>query len=466
MSPTGPGGIQAPVHQEQLRNLPAIHQLVEHVELTEAVQDFGRDAVVSACRFAIKRARTVILSGEGSAPPEALVAEARRFLQQRQTLYRRALNATGVILHTNLGRAPIPEAAWEAMRQAADYCDLEMDLDSGKRASRQRGIVDPIAQLTGAEAGLIVNNNAAAVLLATAALAGSRPTAISRGHLVEIGGSFRLSTILEASGSPVMEVGSTNRTHLADYAEALDKGAGLILLVHKSNFTMSGFVTEPRPEEVIALAHERSVPVVLDLGSGNFTETTDYGLPEESTVPQAIAQGFDAVCFSGDKLMGGPQAGLIAGGAATCQQLSRHPLARALRCDKVQLAGVVATINLYLRQESLRQVPIWSMIHASPEALKERAEAWQQSVGQGEVVEAEGAVGGGSLPDASLSGYALRLSPPSPQALQRQLRQASPPVVGHIVNDHVLLHPRTVHPRDDAALVDVLQKALHATSAS
>ena len=446
------------MRREQLRNLPAIHQLVENDRLAGAIQTFGRDAVVAASRASIETARTRILAGTADGEDQSVLTDVLQILHHRPTLYQRVLNATGVILHTNLGRAPIPEAAWEAMRQAQEYCDLETDLDSGKRASRQRDIEAPISELTGAESGLIVNNNAAAVLLAVAGLAGDRPTAISRGHLVEIGGSFRLPDILEVSGSPMLEVGSTNRTHLKDYAKALERGAGLILVVHKSNFNMSGFVAEPSDEELIALAHAHNVPIILDLGSGNFTDTTPFNLPDEVTVPKAMAKGFDAVCFSGDKLLGGPQAGIIAGTHSVCQKLREHP--RALRADKLQLAGVLATLDLYLRGESMLQVPIWTMLQTPLLKLENRALNWMEQIGHGRVVSATEAIGGGSLPDAMLPGVALRIPTGSPQALLKKLRDGPVPVVGHIVEDHILLHPRTVHPKDDPALIATVTAAL------
>ncbi len=450
--------------QQKLRALPSIHQLVDHPNLSSTIALFGREAVVEACRNRIDATRASILDDGPSASAEELVKQAINLLQNRPTLYQKVLNATGVVLHTNLGRAPLAEAAWTAMQAAAGYCDLEMELETGKRASRLRGVQAPIAQLTGAECGLVVNNNAAAVLLSIAGLAGSTPTAISRGHLVEIGGSFRLPTILEASGSPMMEVGSTNRTHLQDYEEAIHQGVGLILLVHKSNFTMSGFVTEPDEEAVIELAHSHGVPVILDLGSGNFTDTLQYGLPHETTVSKAIAKGFDAVCFSGDKLLGGPQAGIIASTHAVYEKLKKHPLARALRCDKTQLAGTIATIELYLRRESQDQIPIWSMIKTSEDDIRTRAHIWQKSVGAGHVVKAMGAIGGGSLPDAQIPGYALALEVPKPEQVLLAMRQASKPLVGHIVNDKVLLHPRTIDPADDADVIDTIKEVLNGIS--
>ncbi|MBI5508087.1 MAG: L-seryl-tRNA(Sec) selenium transferase [Deltaproteobacteria bacterium] len=444
------------------RKLPAVQKLAEDPDLAPHVARYGREAVVKAAAAVIDRARVALKAG---APPPLyadLVAGVQHTLERRPALYQQVINATGVILHTNLGRAPLPAAAWDAMRAAGDACDLELDLATGKRASRLRGVAAPLVAVTGAEAGFTVNNNAAAVLLGLAALAGRKPTAISRGHLVEIGGGFRLPTIMEASGSPLLEIGTTNRTHLADYRQAIEAGAALILLVHRSNFVMSGYVTEPQPAEVIGLAHEHHVPVMLDLGSGALFDTVPFGLPRELTVTQAVLAGFDVVCFSGDKLVGGPQAGHIVGRRAAVERLRKHPLARAVRCDKLQLAAAVATLDLYARGEAVRQVPIWRMLETPTEALVARAESWAAAVGQGEVVTAFDAVGGGSLPEGQIAGCALALTTDDPDALLASLRRLRPPIIGHIDDDRVLLHPRTVLTEDDPRVVAGLVAALAA----
>jgi L-seryl-tRNA(Ser) seleniumtransferase len=266
---------------------------------------------------------------------------------------------------------------------------------------------------------------------------------------------------MAASGSPLFEIGTTNRTHLADYAAAIEGGAGLILSVHRSNFVMTGYVSEPPPEEVIALARAHGVPVMLDLGSGALADTSGGGLPEELTVEHAVHMGFDVICFSGDKLLGGPQAGCLVGRQKAISALRAHPLARALRCDKLQLAGVVATLELYRRGEAERQVPIWRLLATDPQDIRARAEAWQKRIGAGEVVRADDAVGGGSLPEGRLAGFALALTSDHPDELLARLRAGSPPVVAHIHNDRVLLHPRTVLPDEDGLLTGCVLAALH-----
>jgi L-seryl-tRNA(Ser) seleniumtransferase len=447
---------------DALRQLPPVHALVSELEASGEVASFGREAVTRAAREALAQARQAVLRGEAAPARDTLAGEARRLLATRPTLYRPALNATGVILHTNLGRAPLSDVVFAAMAAARGYCDLELDLASGKRASRHRNLDDTLTAVTGAEAVLVVNNNAAAVLLAITGLAAGKPTAISRGHLVEIGGGFRLPTIIAASGSPLCEVGTTNRTTLADYAAALDAGAAVLLLVHRSNFVMTGFVGEPAPEELVALGRERGVPVVLDLGSGALLDTAATGLPAEVTIQRAVALGFDLVCFSGDKLLGGPQAGVLAGRRDTVAHLSKHPLARALRCDKTTLAGVAATFELYRRGEAERELPVWRSLRASLPDLRARAEAWQAALGVGEVIEADDAVGGGSMPEGVLRGVALALATDGPDALLARLRAQDPPIVGHIVDDRVLLHPRTVPVGDEPALLASVRAALSA----
>jgi L-seryl-tRNA(Ser) seleniumtransferase len=445
---------------EGLQKLPPVHTVVSALEGSGEVARFGREAVTRATREALARARQAVLEGETAPTRDAIAADVRRLLATRPILYRPTLNATGVILHTNLGRAPLADPVFAAMAAARGYCDLELDLGSGKRASRHRNVDETLGAVTGAEATLVVNNNAAAVLLAITGLAAGRPTAISRGHLVEIGGGFRLPTIIAASGSPLCEVGTTNRTTLADYAEALDAGAAVLLLVHRSNFVMTGFVGEPAPEEVVALGRARGVPVVLDLGSGALLETGTSGLPTEVTVQRAVALGFDVVCFSGDKLLGGPQAGILAGRRDPVERLSRHPLARALRCDKTTLAGVAATFDLYRRGEAERELPVWRSLRVSLDELRARAGSWCTALAAGEVVAADDAVGGGSLPEGVLRGVALALATDDADALLARLRAQDPPVIGHIVDGRVLLHPRTIAVGDDHSLLASVRAAL------
>jgi L-seryl-tRNA(Ser) seleniumtransferase len=361
------------------------------------------------------------------------------------------INATGVIIHTNLGRAALGAAAIRAMESvAAGYSNLEYDLKAGERGSRDVHAEGLLARLTGAEAALVVNNNAGAVLLVLSALAQDREVIISRGQLVEIGGGFRIPDVLRQSGARLREVGTTNRTHITDFRAAIGHETALLLRVHSSNFKQIGFTAEVSLEEMVVLGREAGLPVVDDLGSGTLLDTSAYGLASEPMVQQSVAAGADLVTFSGDKLLGGPQAGIVVGRGEVIVQLRQHPLMRALRVDKSTLAGLQATLLHYLRGEAEREVPVWRMISAAPEALALRARKWRSHLQQRgiscEVVAAHSTVGGGSLPGEELPTRALAVSCARPDALAGALRKGDPPVVGRIVANRLLLDPRTVMP--------------------
>ncbi len=451
-------------HESALRSLPAVGQLSEHSDLSSLQTQYGQPALVAAARKVIDQARKEILSNQSAPDIDGLVLQVKQILTTPPRPFQKVINATGVLLHTNLGRSPISDAAWNAMEQARDYCDLEFDLDTGKRGSRMRGVSAPLAELTGAEAGMVVNNCAAALLLMVTGLAGNKSTAISRGQIVEIGGGFRLPKMMEASGSKLMEIGTTNRTHLYDYEEAIDNGAGLLLSLHRSNFKVEGFVTEPKPEEVIELARKHGLPVVMDLGSGCMVDTTRYGLPSETTVQSMVKLGFDVVAFSGDKLLGGPQAGFLVGKKETIEKLQKHPLARALRCDKMQLAAAIATLELYIRGEAEQSVPLLRSMNQTQAQLRDRCVKWQSQFGQGEIIETPDAAGGGTLPGGELPGIALALCVAKPDRFLAQMRACEPPIIGHIVEDRVLIHPRSVHPDDDALLSTHIHRLLTANT--
>ena len=374
------------------------------------------------------------------------------------------INATGVIIHTNLGRAPLSRDARRAMDAVAlGYSNLEYDLEAGERGSRYVHAEALLSRLTGAEAGLVVNNNAGAVFLALSALARGREVVISRGQLVEIGGGFRIPDVLRQSGARLVEVGTTNRTHLRDFQEAIGPETALLLRVHSSNFKQIGFTATVPLAEMVALAHAAGVPVLDDLGSGSLLDTTRYGLAPEPMVQQSVAAGADLVTFSGDKLLGGPQAGLIVGRADLVAQLRHHPLARALRVDKSTLAALQATLLHYARGEAEREVPVWRMISMPLDALAERAADLAATLrGRGvpaTVVPAHSTVGGGSLPGEVLPTHAVALAPRSPNAFAAALRAGQPPVIARVVDDQVLLDPRTVTPEADEILVRAVVEA-------
>jgi L-seryl-tRNA(Ser) seleniumtransferase len=456
------------------RNLPAVETLIQVLQQGMDSDNLPRALLADSAREEIDAARRIIGAG-GSAPPvEDLVAGAwRRVRALAAPSLRPVINATGVIIQTNLGRAPLSEAALRAMREVgAGYSNLEYDLEAGERGSRSAHLTALLCRLTGAEAALAVNNNAAAIVLALSALAAGREVVISRGQAVEIGGGFRIPDVLRQSGATLAEVGTTNRTYARDYAAAINERTALLMRVHTSNFRLTGFVYETPLVELAALARERGITTLDDLGSGTLLPTTPYGLAPEPTVQESIAAGADLVTFSGDKLLGGPQAGVIVGRAPLIAALRGHPLARALRVDKTTLAGLEATLLAYLRGRATEEIPVWRMIAAVPEALRARADRLAAAIRLDEgrmtdderctvtVIGCESAIGGGSLPGETLPSYAVALSGAQPDALARALRHGTPPVVGRIVEDRLLLDVRTVLDEQEDTLVGVVRDVI------
>lgn len=446
-----------------LSNLPSVEQLLQTPHVADLVTRYGRPLTLNALRLALNETRAAVRGGAAALPGrDQLTARAEALLAEwtRPSL-QPVINATGVILHTNLGRAPLSRAAAEAMTSAAlGYSTLEFDLATGKRGARTIHAEALLQKLTGAESALVVNNNAGAVLLVLSALAKGKRVVISRSQLVEIGGSFRVPDVMKQSGAKLAEVGATNKVHLRDYKEALAEGAAMVLRAHRSNFKIVGFTEEPELEEIVHLAHEFNVPFVDDLGSGALLDTAKYGLAHEPTVPESLAAGADIVCFSGDKLLGGPQAGIIVGRADLLAKIKKHPLARAVRADKLCLAALNATLLHYLKDEATRAIPVWQMISMTARQARVRAEAWRESLGQGEVIPSESTVGGGSLPDESLPTFALSLSVKNPDAFLKRLRASTPPIIARTEADNLLFDPRTVLPEQDRSLVSVLYSLL------
>lgn len=444
------------------RALPSIDSLLIAPQGAALAAEHGRSALVAALRAVLADARARLAAGEDlPLDQDALFDVARRQLQPvaRPTL-RPVINATGVIIHTNLGRAPLSRAALDAMQTvAAGYNTLEYDLDSGQRGSRTVHAETLVCDLTGAEAALVVNNNAAALVLLLSALALGREVVISRGQLVEIGGGFRVPDVMTQSGARLVEVGTTNRTRAADYAAAVGEQTALLLRAHASNFKQIGFVEEASLGDMAAVAHERGLLLVDDLGSGALLDTAAYGLDHEPTVQESLAAGCDLVCFSGDKLLGGPQAGLIVGRRALMDRLKCHPLARALRVDKLTLAALHATLLAYRRGRAVEEIPVWTMIARRYDDLRATAERWA-ALTNGAVIDGESTVGGGSLPGATLPTALLALTVPQPDAYLTRLRDAPTPVIARIAADRVLVDPRTVFPEQEAALIETLRAAL------
>jgi L-seryl-tRNA(Ser) seleniumtransferase len=457
---------------------------VEHTASAQATRDIVR-AVLAEARASIHAGHPAPTHTE-----LAHLARVRLRTIERPAL-RPVINATGIILNTNLGRAPLSAAASAAMLAiGASYSNLEYDLAEGERGSRQAHVHDLLTQLTGAEDALVVNNNAAAVLVVLSALAMGREVIISRGELVEIGGGFRVPDVMRQSGARLIEVGTTNRTRVADYHAAITTETALLLSVQPSNFRVVGFTEAPPLSALAALAHARDLPLVHDLGSGCLLSTDRWELAHEPTPQESLAAGADIVCFSGDKLMGGPQAGIMVGRQALLAPIKRHPLMRALRIDKLTLAALEATLRHYLLGEAEREIPVWRMISAPADVLTQRAAAWAEAARgwgiEATTVSEQSWIGGGSLPGAALPTTVCRLclppearspalttplapphSPTIPATTKKEigdlsslLRQQDPPVVARVQRDKLFLDPRTVLPEQDPALLSALHTAL------
>ncbi|MBE9508365.1 MAG: L-seryl-tRNA(Sec) selenium transferase [Chloroflexi bacterium] len=453
--------------KEKLRELPSVDRLLGEEAVQELVAGYGHRQTVGALRKTLDAVRDEVQAGADVPDISTLVARADACLQERLApTLRPVINATGVIIHTNLGRAPLSAAARAAMEGVSrGYSTLEYDLQAGRRGHRTLHAEHLLCELTGAEAALVVNNNAGAVLLALTGLARGQGVVISRGQLVEIGGGFRVPDVMAQSGARLIEVGTTNRTHRGDYMAALEahEDVALILRAHHSNFRIVGFATEPSLPELIALGEEHGLPVMDDLGSGALLDTTQFGLTHEPMVQESVAAGAAVVCFSGDKLLGGPQAGIIVGRAEYVEPLKRNPLARALRADKLCLAGLQATLLHYLKDEAIRQVPVWRMIAAPLEEIEQRAQRWRRALRRAgvaaEVVDGESTVGGGSLPGETLPTKLVALPVAHPDRLAATLRASEPPVVARIEEDRLVLDPRTVLVEEEQALLRVVKEA-------
>src|SRR3954451_12441057 len=425
--------------ENPLRTLPSVNELLRDERLVAFDAEYGHELALDAARRAIDAARERVLAGE---QPGDIVAAALDFLQGTAApKLRRVLNATGVIVHTNLGRAPLAAGALERVQEVAGgYSNLEYDLEEGTRGSRQDHVAPLLRDLTGAEAALVVNNNAAAVLLAVAALAEGRDVIVSRGELVEIGDGFRIPDVLARSGARLVEVGTTNRTRLEDYERAIGERTAVLLRVHQSNFRVVGFTESPELEDLARLAEDRGLVLVDDLGSGVLPNIGD-----EPTVPESLAAGAHVVTFSGDKLFGGPQAGIVLGRADLVQRVRRHPLQRALRADKLTLAALEGTLRLAL--ETPDEVPVLRMLREPAERVRARAERLARLV-CGEVEETVARAGGGALPLAELPSFACAVE----EGLADELRAGEPPVVGIVRDGRLLLDCRTL---TDAELDEV-----------
>ena len=448
--------------ETEFRNLPAVDKVLSDERISR-LEGYPHELLVSVIRQRLEQERESILAGHPCASLDDIVKSVTDWLEMLEKPgLRRVINASGIIIHTNLGRAPLSEAALAAMEAVSrGYANLEFDLESGSRGSRHIHIEGLLCQLTGAEAALVVNNNAAAVLLGLTALAKKKEVIISRGQAVEIGGGFRIPDVMRQSGAKLVEVGTTNRTYAADYEQAITPRTAALMRVHSSNFRLVGFTSEVTLEELVAIARKHDIMVMDDLGSGCLLDTTAYGLAPEPMVPARVRDGAALTFFSGDKLVGGPQAGIIVGQKQYIEKLKRHPLARALRIDKTRLAGLVATVTHYLKGEATTKIPVWRMIAAPLEDIEKRAGLWSQALGgSAKVIPGETMVGGGSLPGGSLPTRLLAIAGGGKniQAIGRKLRLRDVPVIGRIDKDKLLLDPRTVLPEEDEIVITALQE--------
>jgi L-seryl-tRNA(Ser) seleniumtransferase len=466
-----------PARTRLLRQLPQVDEMLRHPQLSAAVAPLPHLLAAAAVRRALGEKREWLTSAPAADLPQelnlpGLLQELLQKIQAAgQPALRRVVNATGVVIHTNLGRSPLAAAALaQILEVGAHYSTLEYDLAQGRRGSRHDHLEGLLQEITGAEAALVVNNNAAAVMLALRALAQGKEVIISRGQLVEIGGSFRLPEIMAVSGALLREVGTTNKTHLKDYEQAITLETTMLLKVHPSNFRITGFTSEVALPELVALGRRYNLLVVEDLGSGCLVDLSRYGIEREPTVQETLKGGADLVLFSGDKLLGGPQAGVALGSREVVARLRAHPLTRALRPDKLTLAGLEATLRLYLDEpQAMAAIPTLRMLSRPLAELERQAKALARSLKRGlgpqvqlKVVESIGRVGGGALPQVNLPSRALALSVPplTPPQLEARLRQAQPPVIARIEQDTLLLDLRTLLPDDLPALKAALQGVL------
>ena len=446
------------------RALPSVGSLLEQPRVRALLERAPRTLVTDAVRDAIDAAR---LAPAGSPDSEAAWADAiaRALAQRERPSLRPVFNATGVVLHTNLGRAPLARAALDALRLAAEgYSNLEYDLSRGERGSRYVHCVRLLTELTGAEDAIVVNNCAAALVLALDTFARDREALVSRGELVEIGGSFRVPDIMAKSGARLVEVGTTNRTHLDDYRRAMGPATGAIVKVHRSNFTLEGFVAEAPVADLAPLAREWKVPLLHDFGSGLLLSLEPWGLRGEPTLPEAVRAGATLVLASGDKLLGGPQSGIVLGTRDAVQQLARNPLARALRVDKLTLSALEATLALYRDPAAaVREIPVLAMLAAPVDAIRTRAERLRDALVQAQhpcdIAPSEGSVGGGAFPTARLASWSVALVGDA-NALERRLRTAEHPVVGRVADGRLRLDLRSVPAAHDAAFTAAVLAAL------
>jgi L-seryl-tRNA(Ser) seleniumtransferase len=453
-----------------LRYVPSVDQLLRTEVARKLREVIGLKRVTAIARSVTAEIRSSIRENslDNNHSSEALLAEALRRMEQTaksegETGIAKVINATGVLLHTNLGRAPLSQAARAAIETAAGYCNLEYDVTTGSRGKRGARVEALLRDLTGAEDALVVNNCAAAALLILSVLARDGETIVSRGELVEIGGDFRVPDVMASSGTRMVEVGTTNRTHLADYRRAINANTRLIMRVHPSNYRILGFASSPELSELAAVAHEHELPLYEDAGSGVLNDLSGYGVLDEPPVSDVVASGVDVVSFSGDKLLGSVQAGMIVGKHAIVERLRKHPLYRALRSDKLRLAALEATLIAYQRDRASTEIPVFQMLSLTADEIEARAKTIVEQIVPSDLeftlLAADSAIGGGTAPTSNIKTVVIAVTHPRKSAteLERQLRRTTPPVIARVADEKVLIDLRTVFPEDFPALIAALK---------
>jgi L-seryl-tRNA(Ser) seleniumtransferase len=446
----------------ELAEIPSVERILQHRESQKLISHYGRSLVLEEIRSELVELRKRISQGEPAPGIERILDKvAHSLFKLESSALTQVINATGVILHTNLGRAPLSSAASRAVTDSiSGYSNVEIDLATGERSNRTNHLEKLLQKYLGIESALVVNNNAAAVFLTLRALANKRHVVISRNQLVEIGGGFRIPEIMRQSGARLLEIGTTNQIHLDDYRSAIDEGGSVILHVHPSNFKITGYTHEPLLSEIAQLAHEYGIPLIDDLGSGALMDTTRFGLGHEPMVQESLAAGADVICFSGDKLLGGPQAGIIAGKFKYLSVIKKHPLARVLRADKTLIAGLEATLLPYLKNRAEQEIPVWQMINAAQDDLQIRVKTWLEKIGEGHFEQGKSTIGGGSLPEEILPTWVFMIPIQRPEFLSAILREGNPAVVSRIQDGKVCFDPRTVLPGEDDKLIVIIIKSL------
>lgn len=449
----------------QLRQLPSVDRFLKQV--APLIDLYGREMVTAAVRDVLAQLRSAIRGGSADidlSTPALSQQVSRQLADQIAPTLFPVINATGVIIHTNLGRAPLSENAIAAIEQVArGYSNLEFDMTSGKRGSRSVHAVDLVQKLTGAPAATVVNNSASGVLLMLSALCAGKEVIVSRGQLVEIGGGFRMPDVMRQAGVTLVEVGTTNRTHLRDYANAITANTAAILSIHHSNYKIIGFTTEPSLHALATLSHQYELPLLFDQGSGALLDTTSFGLEQEPLVQTSVADGCDVIVFSGDKLLGGPQAGVICGRSDLIATIKRHPLARAVRPDKLAYAGLAATFDSYVRGKALEEIPVWQMLSQSVAEIEDVATRWcaklREAGIRAAVIDGQSTIGGGSLPGQSLPTKVVAIEVEKPDLLAEKLRFGKVGIIGRIHQNTLLIDPRTVLPHQRKIIPQLLVQA-------